>query len=110
MLAGGAFGSIVISITFLSKATHNNPIFSSVAILLAFIGIWGGAAFAPWMASFTETVERRNPALTATGLAVWGWLLRIVVAVAFLILPHVVNSVTPLVDKGAAGAGGGRHS
>jgi hypothetical protein len=53
------------------------------------------------MASFTETVERRNPALTATGLAVWGWLLRIVVAVLFLILPHVVNSVTPLVDKGA---------
>jgi MFS family permease len=98
----GALGSILISVTFLSKATHNNPTFSSVAILLAFIGIWGGAAFAPWMASFTETVERRNPALTATGLAVWGWLLRLVVAVAFLILPHVVNSVTPLVDKGAA--------
>jgi MFS family permease len=100
MLAG-ALGSIVISITFLSKATHNNPTFSSVAILLAFVGIWGGATFAPWMASFTETVERRNPALTATGLAVWGWLLRLVVAVLFLILPHVINSVTPLVDKGA---------
>src|SRR5580704_1880158 len=100
MLAG-ALGSIVISITFLSKATHNNPTFSSVAILLAFIGIWGGAAFAPWMASFTETVERRNPALTATGLAVWGWILRIVVAVSFLVLPHVINSVTPLVDQGA---------
>jgi MFS family permease len=100
MLAG-ALGSILISVTFLSKATHNSPTFSSVAILLAFIGIWGGAAFAPWMASFTETVERRNPALTATGLAVWGWILRIVVAVSFLILPHVINSVTPLVDQGA---------
>jgi MFS family permease len=97
----GAIGSIVISITFLSKATHNAPTFSSVAILLAFIGVWGGAAFAPWMASFTETVERRNPALTATGLAVWGWLLRLVVAVSFLILPHVIDSVTPLVDQGA---------
>jgi MFS family permease len=98
----GALGSVLISITFLSKATHNNPTFSSVAILLVFIGIWGGATFAPWMASFTETVERRNPALTATGLAVWGWILRIVVAVSFLILPHVVDSVTPLVDNGAA--------
>jgi MFS family permease len=100
MLAGGAF-SILVSISFLTKATHTNPSFSSIAVLLAFIGIWGGAAFAPWMASFTETVERRNPALTATGLAIWGWLLRVVVAVAFLILPHVINSVTPLVDNGA---------
>jgi MFS family permease len=97
----GALGSILISITFLTKATHNSPTFSSVAILLAFTGIWGGAAFAPWMASFTETVERRNPALTATGLAVWGWVLRIIVAILFLVLPHVVNSVTPLVDQGA---------
>ena len=97
----GAVGSIVISITFLSKATHNSPTFSSVAVLLAFVGIWGGAAFAPWMASFTETVEARNPALTATGLAVWGWILRLIVAAAFLVLPHVINSVTPLVNQGA---------
>jgi MFS family permease len=100
MLAGGAF-SVLVTISFLSKATHHNPSFSSIAILLAFTGIWGGAAFAPWMASFTESVEEHNPALTATGLAIWGWLLRIVVAVAFLVLPHIVNSVTPLVDNGA---------
>jgi MFS family permease len=100
MLAGGAF-SILVSISFLTKATHTNPSFASIAVLLSFIGIWGGAAFAPWMASFTETVERRNPALTATGLAIWGWLLRVVVAVSFLILPHVIHSVTPLVDNGA---------
>jgi MFS family permease len=96
----GALGSILVSITFLSKATHNNPSFASVAVLLVFVGIWGGAAFAPWMASFTETVERRNPALTATGLAVWGWILRLIVAASFLILPHLINTVTPLVQDG----------
>jgi MFS family permease len=101
MLLGG-LASVLVSITFLSKATHTAPSFSSIAILLAFIGIWGGAAFAPWLASFTETVERRNPALTATGLAIWGWILRIVVAGSFLILPHIITSVTPLVDKGPA--------
>ena len=53
------------------------------------------------MASFTETVERRNPALTATGLAVWGLVIRIVIAVSVFIVPHVVNTVTTLVDKGA---------
>ncbi len=31
-------------------------------------------AYTPWMASFTEIVEARNPALTATGLAIWGWI------------------------------------
>ena len=53
------------------------------------------------MASFTETVERRNPALTATGLAVWGWIIRAVIAISILILPSVVGSMTPLVTYGS---------
>jgi MFS family permease len=100
MLAGAA-GSILAGIAFLAKANSNFPTFSSIAILLVFIGVWGGMTFGPWMAAFTETVERRNPALTATGLAVWGWILRAIVAILFLVLPHAVNSVTPLVDDGA---------
>jgi hypothetical protein len=66
------------------------------------VGIYGGFAFACWMASFTETVEDKNPALTAHGLAVWGWVLRAVVAISFLILPQVISSVTPLVEDGPA--------
>jgi hypothetical protein len=54
------------------------------------------------MASFTETVERHNPALTATGLAVWGLIIRIVIAVSIFFVPHVVNTVTTLVEKGPA--------
>jgi hypothetical protein len=53
------------------------------------------------MASYTETVEARNPALTATGLAIWGWIIRIVVFISFLIIPVVINTVTPLVNYGA---------
>ena len=52
------------------------------------------------MASFTETVEARNPALIATGLAIWGWIIRIVVFGAYLCLPLVINTVTPLVNYG----------
>jgi len=52
------------------------------------------------MASFTETVEARNPALIATGLAIWGWIIRIVVFLAYLLIPVVINTVTPLVDYG----------
>jgi ACS family D-galactonate transporter-like MFS transporter len=45
-------------------------------------------------------VEARNPALTATGLAIWGWIQRVVVFVSFLIIPAVVSTVTPLVTYG----------
>jgi hypothetical protein len=58
-------------------------------------------AYVPWMASFTETVEARNPALIATGLAIWGWIIRIVVFVSYLIIPLVITSVTPLVTYGS---------
>src|ERR1700735_5686826 len=68
--------------------------------MLALLSLGLGIAFAPWMASFTETVEARNPALTATGLAIWGWIQRIVVFVSFLIIPAVVSTVTPLVTYG----------
>ena len=47
--------------------------------MLALLSLGLGIAYTPWMASFTETVEARNPALIATGLAIWGWIIRIVV-------------------------------
>jgi hypothetical protein len=52
------------------------------------------------MAGFTETVEKHNPAATATGLAVYGWIVRAVVALSAAFLPLVVSSVTPLVEHG----------
>jgi hypothetical protein len=69
--------------------------------MLAGLSLGLGIAFAPWMASFTETVEARNPALTATGLAIWGWIQRVVVFASFLIIPAVVSSVSPLVTYGS---------
>lgn len=80
---------------------HTNTPYGAWAFTLVCVGTFGGFAFACWMASFTETVEARNPALTAYGLAVWGWVLRSVVAISFLILPQVISSVTPLVEHGA---------
>src|ERR1700752_789642 len=70
-------------------------------MMLALLALGLGIAYTPWMASFTETVEARNPALIATGLAIWGWIIRIVVFLAYLCLPLVVNTVTPLVNYGA---------
>jgi MFS transporter, ACS family, D-galactonate transporter len=86
-------------VVYLEQAGHHISYYG-LAVILAVLSFGLGIAYTPWMASFTETVEARNPALTATGLAIWGWIIRIVVFVSFLIIPAVVNSVTPLVNYG----------
>jgi hypothetical protein len=98
MVIGGV-GAAVMTVVWLEQAGHH-PGYYTVALLLALLAFFLGLAYTPWMASFTETVEDRNPALVATGLAIWGWVLRVVVFVSFLIIPHVITSVTPLVNYG----------
>jgi len=97
----GAVGSIVCTVLFTLDATHPATGYYTFAWLFVGIGVLSGCTYGPWMASFTETVEKHNPAATATGLAVWGWIIRIVVAVSAAFVPIVVTSVTPLVDHGA---------
>ena len=99
MVAGG-IGSLAAIIVFLSQATHPNTSAQTLALILSVQAVFGGMLFAPWMAGFTETVEDRNPALMATGLAVSGGVLRVIVALTIFAFPFVVPAVTPLVDYG----------
>jgi MFS transporter, ACS family, D-galactonate transporter len=99
MVIGGVLAA-VMTVVYLEQAGHH-PGYYTLAIMLALLSLGLGIAYTPWMASFTETVEARNPALIATGLAIWGWIIRIVVFLAYLCLPLVVNTVTPLVNYGA---------
>jgi MFS family permease len=99
MVAGGV-AAAVMTVIFLEQFGHH-PSYYTMAIILAAGSFTLGVAYVPWMASFTETVEARNPALIATGLAIWGLIIRIVVAASFFIIPVVINSVTPLVNYGA---------
>ncbi|HEY0936333.1 MAG TPA: MFS transporter [Trebonia sp.] len=94
----GAVGGIVMTIVFLNLGPNTS--YSTFAVVISILAVFLAIAYAPWMASFTETVERRNPALIATGLAVWGWIIRVVIAVSVLVLPTVVSSMTPLVTYG----------
>jgi ACS family D-galactonate transporter-like MFS transporter len=98
MVLGGVIAAVML-VVYLMQAGHH-PGYYSIALMLAGLSVGLGFAFAPWMASFTETVEARNPALTATGLAIWGWIQRVVVFASFLIIPAIVSSVTPLVSYG----------
>ena len=99
MVVGGVLAA-VMTVIYLEQAGHH-PSYYTLAIMLALLSFGLGVAYTPWMASFTETTEARNPALIATGLAIWGWIIRIIVFLAYLLLPLVINSVTPLVNYGA---------
>jgi MFS family permease len=94
----GAVGAIVMTIIFLNLG--HGTTYATFALVISILAVFLAIAYAPWMASFTETVEKHNPALTATGLAVWGWIIRAVIAISLLILPAVVSSMTPLVTYG----------
>src|SRR5712691_11122488 len=98
MVIGGV-GAAVMIVVYLLEASHH-PSYYTLAIELALLSFALGVVYAPWMASYTETVEARNPALIATGLAIWGWIIRVVVFISFLVIPLVVTSVTPLVSYG----------
>ncbi len=98
MLIGGIAAAVMTVIYLMQFGGH--PSYYTMAVILAVLSFCLGVAYVPWMASFTETVEARNPALIATGLAIWGWIIRVVVFLAFLLIPVFITSVTPLVTYG----------
>ena len=98
MVIGGV-GAAVLVVLYLMQAGQH-PGYYELAIILAVMSFFLGIAYTPWMASFTETVGDRNPALIATGLAIWGWITRVTVFASFLIIPAIISSVTPLVTFG----------
>jgi MFS family permease len=99
MIVGG-IAAAIMTVVWLEQIGHH-PSYYTLAVIVAILSFTLGIAYVPWMASFTETVEAHNPALTATGLAIWGWILRVVVFALFMILPSFLSSVTPLVDYGS---------
>src|SRR5580700_7532876 len=94
----GAVGAIVMTIVFLNLG--HGTTYATFALVISILAVFLAIAYAPWMASYTETIEKHNPALVATGLAVWGWIIRAVIAISLLVLPAVVSSMTPLVTYG----------
>lgn len=101
MIAGSA-GAIVMTGLLIRHTSQPQTSYHTWVVILAVLAFFLAMAFAPWMAGFTETVERRNPALTATGLSLWGLIIRIVVTVVTFIMPYVISSATTLIQDGPA--------
>jgi ACS family D-galactonate transporter-like MFS transporter len=99
MLFGGVLSAVGVALFAIATGHPDTTYYHFVWIILL-ISIGGAIAFAAWMAAFTETVEKHNPAGTATGLAVWGATLRTVVVVALIGLIFAVPAAGTLVDQG----------
>jgi MFS family permease len=95
----GAVGAAIMLFVFLRQADHPTTGFTTLIVLEVLLAACISLAYAPWMAAYTEKVEAKNPALVATGLALWGWILRLTVGLSFLFLPLVVTAVNPVVDN-----------
>ncbi len=100
----GAVCSMVMLGFLIVQTGHPHTGYYANVLVVVLLAVSISIAYAPWMANYTEQVESHNPALTASGLAVWGWILRITVALSFLVLPYVITTSTVLVDNQNAGA------
>ncbi len=98
-MVAGAFGYLVMTVIFISTVHHPHTSYYEFALIMALLGFTSATAYSPWMAHYTEAVEAKNPALSATGLAIWGWVLRVIVAISFLIIPQMISSTSPLVNN-----------
>jgi MFS transporter, ACS family, D-galactonate transporter len=96
----GTLISLTGGILFAISATRPETDYYTIAVYFILSAAGGGMAYVAWMAGFTETVEKHNPAATATGLAIWGWILRLVVSASLAILTLVVPATSTLVDQG----------
>jgi MFS family permease len=98
MLVGAVLSMVMLAI-FLGNATHAHTGYYTLALEACLLALGISLVFAPWIAGYTESVEEKNPALVGTGLALWGWILRLIVGVSFIFLPLVISSVNPIVDN-----------
>ena len=65
MIAGTAL-SLIAAAIFASRATHADTSYHTFAWVFVLGAVGGGTAYVAWMSAFTETVEKVNPAATAT--------------------------------------------
>jgi MFS family permease len=99
MIVGGLVAALSTALfAIMSKDLSTG--YYTFALLFVLGAAGGGMAYVAWMAAFTETVEKHNPAATATGLAIWGWIVRVVVTVSYAALLLVVPATSTLVDNG----------
>ena len=86
----GSIGTL-ISIILLMNAKAGIS-FTGISLILCLLSVSLACCYAPWFASFTETLENYNPGLIATGSSLYGFATRLVGVPFGIIIPHIVGS------------------
>jgi Na+/melibiose symporter-like transporter len=89
MLVGG-ITTIIVTLLFIGRI----GVPTSGGLMIVFLSLFGitmAVGYTTWMAAYTETIEDINPALVATGMAVEGFILRMVVVLSTLAFSFVVT-------------------
>lgn len=90
MLAG-CLATIIVTLLFISHI----GVPTGSALMIVFLSLFGitlAVGYVTWMAAYAETIEDIDPALVATGLAVEGFILRMVVVLSMLAFSFVVRN------------------
>ena len=74
----GAIATIIVTLLFISRIGQPTGA-GLMAVFLSLFGITLAVGYVTWMAAYTETIEDINPALVATGMALEGAILRLIV-------------------------------
>ncbi|MGD0255555.1 MAG: MFS transporter [Acidimicrobiales bacterium] len=88
----GAVGMLVFILLLISHTGHVTSGYYTIVWVCAGTFFFQAMCSSTWMASFTETCEARNPALVATGLSIWGGLLRFTAGVSIFVVAFVATS------------------
>jgi MFS family permease len=99
MVIGGLISAVGVFM-FAQQTTKTDTTYNQWIPWILMISIGGAIAFAAWFAAFTETIEKHNPAATATGLSVQASVLRVVVVASLIGLIIAIPAASTLVDKG----------
>jgi MFS transporter, ACS family, D-galactonate transporter len=99
-MLGGAILGAVLTTVFALHLVQPGTGYATFALIVAGVGICIALANGAFMAAFTETVEKHNPAVAATGLSVWALIFRFVGAATLFVGPHVVGAVTTIAQHG----------
>lgn len=97
----GAVGSVVALWVFGTLASDLSTSYSAFALIVIPAAAFGVMTNSMWITAFSETIESINPALVATGMAIYGWLVRLAAAAALLGVVASVGAASTLVDHGA---------
>ena len=72
----GSVGTLAAIILLLNAKAGIS--FTGITLILCLLSVSLGCCYAPWFASFTETLENYNPRLIATGSSLYGFATRLV--------------------------------